>query len=191
MVGAGRGSVAAANEDQARFRAVVLPHLADAYALARWLTGNSSDAEDVVQEASLRAFRAIGGYAGGNARAWLLAITRNAAFTWLAKNRSATVVGVDDLEKIERSEMARELPMDGNPEAELIAKADAQQLEAAIAQLPVPFREALVLRDVQGLDYREIAQVTKVPIGTVMSRLARARGRLIASMGSQPSTGKT
>ena len=191
MVCAGRGSVAAAaNEDQARFRTVVLPHLADAYALARWLTGNSSDAEDVVQEASLRAFRGIGGFAGGNARAWLLTITRNAAFTWLAKNRSPAVIGVDDLEEVERREMARELPMDKNPEAELIAKTDAQKLEAAIAQLPVPFREALVLRDVQGLDYREIAQVTKVPIGTVMSRLARARSRLIASIGEQHSTGK-
>jgi RNA polymerase sigma factor (sigma-70 family) len=172
----------ASNDDQARFRGVVLPHLADAYALARWLTGNPTDAEDVVQEACLRAFRGISGFAGGNARAWLLTITRHAAFTWLSKNRSPALLVVDDLEEVERKELS--LPIEGceTPEAALIAKADANRLEAAIAQLPVPFREALVLRDVQGLDYREIAQVTKVPIGTVMSRLARARRRLIAGI---------
>src|SRR5437764_13123049 len=122
-----------------------MPHLDDAYALARWLSGNSTDAEDIVQEACLRALRGLDRYAGGNARAWLLAITRNAAFTWLAKNRSGTVMGVEDLEEVERREMARKLPVDGNPEAQLIAKSDAQQLEAAIAELPVPFRQALVL----------------------------------------------
>jgi RNA polymerase sigma factor (sigma-70 family) len=187
-----RGSVVA-NDDQARFRGVVMPHLADAYALARWLTGNATDAEDVVQEACLRAFRGIGGYAGGNARAWLLTITRHAAFTWLAKNRSPALVVVDDLEEAERKEMSRGLPPEGGetPEAALIAKADANRLEAAIAQLPVPFREALVLRDVQGLDYKEIAQVTKVPIGTVMSRLARARRRLIADIAAQEGVGET
>ena len=161
------------------------PHLADAYALARWLTGNRADAEDVVQEACLRAFRGIGGFAGVNARAWLLTIVRHAAYTWLGKNRSAALVMVDDLEAVERqqasvgasSESAPETPEDA-----LIAKTDAARLEAAIAELPVPFRETLVLRDVQGLDYREIAEVTKVPIGTVMSRLARARQRLTASL---------
>jgi RNA polymerase sigma-70 factor (ECF subfamily) len=175
-------------DDQARFRRVVLPHLADAYALARWLTGSRADAEDVVQEACLRAFRGIGGFAGVNARAWLLTIVRHAAYTWLGKNRSAALVMVDDLEAVEQREASRgataheEGPQ--SPEAELIARADAARLEAAIAELPVPFRETLVLRDVQGLDYREIAEVTKVPIGTVMSRLARARRRLIATIGS-------
>src|SRR6516162_3641920 len=148
-------------DDQARFASVVLPHLADAYALARWLTGDRADAEDVVQEACLRAFRGIGGFAGVNARAWVLTIVRHAAYTWLGKNRSAA----------------------------LIAKADARRLEAAIAELPVPFRETLVLRDVQGLDYREIAEVTKVPIGTVMSRLARARRRLIERIGTDEPRG--
>ena len=181
-------------DDQARFASVVLPHLADAYALARWLTGDRADAEDVVQEACLRAFRGIGGFAGVNARAWVLTIVRHAAYTWLGKNRSASLVMVDDLEAVEQKQSRAGAAFEQappTPEAELIAKADARRLEAAIAELPVPFRETLVLRDVQGLDYREIAQVTKVPIGTVMSRLARARGRLIASMGSQPSTGKT
>jgi RNA polymerase sigma-70 factor (ECF subfamily) len=173
-----------AEDDQTRFRAVVLPHLADAYALARWLTGSATDAEDVVQEACLRAFRGIQGYAGGNARAWLLTITRHAAFTWLAKNRSSALVVVDDLEEAERKGISHGLQMEpsNTPEAALIAKADASLLQSAIAQLPVPFRETLVLRDVQGLDYREIAEVTKVPIGTVMSRLARARRRLMASV---------
>ena len=174
-----------ANDDQARFRAVVLPHLGDAYALARWLTGNATDAEDVVQDACLRAFRGIAGFSGGNARAWVLTITRHAAFTWLSKYRSAALVTVEDLEEVERKEFRQGTAMaeNENPEAALIAKADAQKLQAAIAQLPVPFREALVLRDVQGLDYREIAQVTNVPIGTVMSRLARARQRLMGNLG--------
>jgi RNA polymerase sigma-70 factor, ECF subfamily len=168
-------------DDQARFASVVLPHLADAYALARWLTGDRADAEDVVQEACLRAFRGIGGFAGVNARAWVLTIVRHAAYAWLGKNRSAALVMVDDLEAVEHKQASSATPDSGppTPEAALIAKADAARLEAAIAELPVPFRETLVLRDVQGLDYREIAEVTKVPIGTVMSRLARARRRLI------------
>ena len=174
-------------DDQARFASVVLQHLADAYALARWLTGDRADAEDVVQEACLRAFRGIGGFAGVNARAWVLTIVRHAAYTWLGKNRSASLVMVDDLEALEQKQSSpgaafEQAPQ--TPEAELIAKADARRLEAAIAELPVPFRETLVLRDVQGLDYREISEVTKVPIGTVMSRLARARRRLIERIGT-------
>jgi len=175
------------DQDHARFQGVVLPHLADAYALARWLTGDRADAQDVVQEACLRAFRGIGGFAGGNARAWLLTIVRHAAYTWLAKNRSPSLVMVDDLEAVEQAQ-ARRGSAGGTeietPEAALIAKTDSARLEAMIAQLPMPFRETLVLRDVQGLDYREIAEVTGVPIGTVMSRLARARRRLIAILGS-------
>ena len=174
-------------DDQARFASVVLPHLADAYALARWLTGDRADAEDVVQEACLRAFRGIGGFAGVNARAWVLTIVRHAAYIWLGKNRSASLVMVDDLEAVEQKRSSAGAAFEQappTPEAELIAKADARRLEAAIAELPVPFRETLVLRDVQGLDYREISEVTKVPIGTVMSRLARARRRLIERLGT-------
>ena len=175
-------------DDQARFRSVVLPHLAQAYALARWLTGDRADAEDVVQEACLRAFRGIGGFSGVNARAWLLTIVRHAAYTWLGKNRSASLLMVDDLEAVEREQASASTSSEHGPEtpeAAMIAKADAARLEAAIADLPVPFREALVLRDVQGLDYREIAEVTRVPIGTVMSRLARARRRLIERLATQ------
>lgn len=169
-------------DDNARFRSIVMPYIDEAYRLAHWLTGNRTDAEDVVQDASLRAFRAIREFAGGNARAWLLSIVRNTAYSWLRKNRPTTVLTVEDIEAVE---LANTKPGDLNgetPEAALIAKVDAGQLRAAIAALPTPFRETLVLRDIEGLDYREIAEATDVPIGTVMSRLARARRRLIATL---------
>jgi len=170
-------------DDNARFRQIVLPHIDDAYRLANWLTGNRADAEDVVQDASLRAFRAIREFAGGSPRSWLLSIVRNTAYSWLRKNRPAAVVTVEDLEAVE---LEQAKPGDSNgdtPEAALIAKVDADRLRRAIAALPTPFRETLVLRDIEGLDYREIADATEVPIGTVMSRLARARRRLIESIG--------
>jgi RNA polymerase sigma factor (sigma-70 family) len=174
------------DDDKVRFASVVMPHLADAYALARWITGNRTDAEDVVQEACLRAFRAIGGFAGGNSRAWMLTIVRNAAYTWMSKQRATPLVAVSDLDDVERAHTLDCADGGGTPtpEAEFIAKADATRLQAAIAALPPPFRETLVLRDLQGLDYREIAEVTGVPIGTVMSRLARARRRLIETIGA-------
>jgi RNA polymerase sigma-70 factor (ECF subfamily) len=169
-------------DDNARFASVVMPHIDDAYRLAHWLTGNRTDAEDVVQDASLRAFRAIRGFAGGSARAWLLRIVRNSAFSWLSKNRPAPVITVEDLEAVELAHAKPGDPDAETPEAALIAKADTEQLRTAIAALPAPFRETLVLRDIEGLDYREIAEATEVPIGTVMSRLARARRRLIATI---------
>ena len=172
-------------DDNARFAHVVMPHIDDAYRLARWLTGNSTDAEDVVQDASLRAFRAIRGYAGGSARAWLLSIVRNTAYSWLRKNRPTAVVTVDDLEAVELTQANPADPDLKTPETTLLAQIDADQLRAAIAALPAPFRETLVLRDIEGLDYREIAQTTEVPIGTVMSRLARARRRLTATLGGK------
>jgi RNA polymerase sigma factor (sigma-70 family) len=176
-------------DDKSRFAEVVLPHLGDAFALARWLTGSRADAEDVVQDASLRAFRAIRSFAGGNARAWVLTIVRHTAFTWLGKNRPAALVVTDDLEAVERAQHDAGAGPDRDsetPETALIAKTDAARLEAAIAALPTPFRETLVLREMQGLDYREIAEVTGVPVGTVMSRLARARRRLAATLGGTP-----
>jgi RNA polymerase sigma-70 factor (ECF subfamily) len=172
-------------DDNSRFANVVMPHIDDAYRLARWLTGNSTDAEDVVQDASLRAFRAIRGFAGGSARAWLLSIVRNTAYSWLRKNRPAAVVTVDDLEAVELAQAKPGDPDTPTPEAALLAKIDAEQLRAAIAALPALFRETLVLRDIEGLDYREIAQATEVPIGTVMSRLARARSRLAATLSTK------
>ena len=174
-------------DDNARFATVVMPHIDDAYRLAHWLTGNRTDAEDVVQDASLRAFRAIRSFTGGSARAWLLTIVRNTAYSWLRKNRPAAVVTVEDLEAVELAQANQGDPDAETPEAAFIARADAEQLRAAIAALPPPFRETLVLRDIEGLDYREIAQATEVPIGTVMSRLARARRRLTATIaGNEP-----
>jgi RNA polymerase sigma factor (sigma-70 family) len=172
-------------DSKTRFADVVIPHLDDAYSLARWVTGNRADAEDVVQEACLRAYRGIGGFTGRNGRAWVLTIVRNAAYDWLRKNRSPAVVNMDDLEAVERMRVVDDgAGARDNPEAALIARADEAKLEAAIASLPTLFRETLVLRDVQGLDYKEIAAITDVPIGTVMSRLARARRRLIEMLGA-------
>ena len=170
------------SDNHARFTELVLPHLGDAYSLARWITGSRADAEDVVQDACLRAFRAIGGFAGGNARPWVLTIVRNTAYTWLRKNRPSAVLVVDDLESVEIAQANHGNLDRETPETALIAKADAACLEAAIAALPTSYRETLILRDVQGLPYREIAEVTGVPIGTVMSRLARGRDQVIKTI---------
>lgn len=175
--GAG-AAMASGEDDQVRFGRLVLPHLADAYSLARWITGNRADAEDVVQDACLRAFRAIRS-ANVNPRAWMLTIVRNTAFTWMRKNRPAALVAVDDLAEVEQAQSTANVDA-ATPETTLIAKSEAAHLEAAIAQLPPLYRETLVLRDIHGLSYREIAGVTGVPIGTVMSRLARGRHRVLA-----------
>jgi RNA polymerase sigma factor (sigma-70 family) len=169
-------------DDHARFASQVLPHLGDAYSLARWITGSSADAEDVVQDACLRAFRAIGRLADGNARPWVLTIVRNTAYTWLRKNRPSAVLMVEDLEAVENAQAIPGDPHSETPETTLIAKTDAAGLEAAIAAVPMPYRETMILRDVQGLSYREIGEVTGVPIGTVMSRLARGRNQVIKAI---------
>jgi RNA polymerase sigma factor (sigma-70 family) len=188
QVSAHGGTTRMADEDDGkRFTRIALPHLGDAYSLARWITGNRTDAEDVVQEACLRAFRSIRSMTGDNPRAWILTIVRNTAYTWLRKNRRLTLVEVESLEV---AELAQAVPGDvtmETPESALIAKADSAQLEAAISAIPAPLREMLVLRDIQGLSYREIAQVTAVPIGTVMSRLARGRSQVIAKIGRRAS----
>lgn len=170
----------ASADDHERFKSVVLPHLSDAYTLARWLIGNPSDSEDVVQDACLRAYRGIDGFANGNARAWVLTIVRHTAYNWLQKNRHNSSLSVDDLEAAER-ERIDERHCD-TPETALVAQDRARQLQTAINALPTSFRETLLLRDVKDLTYRQIAAVTEVSIGTVMSRLARARGRVIADM---------
>ncbi len=178
-------SVDTRNPDEdakARFAQVVLPHLPAAFALARSLTRNSSDAEDVVQEACLRAYRAIGGTTVANARAWVLTIVHNTARTWLSTNRSAAIFAVDNLEAAEQQSPSIGTEIE-TPEAAVIAKTDSVRLKAAMADLPPKFREVLVLREIEGLSYREIAEVTGVPIGTVMSRLARAREQLISAIG--------
>ncbi|RUU13984.1 sigma-70 family RNA polymerase sigma factor [Mesorhizobium sp. USDA-HM6] len=168
----------------ARFAEVVLPHLGDALSLARWLTGNTADAEDVVQEACLKAHAGIAGFAGGNPRAWLLAIVRNASYTWMARNRPRAVVAVGGLADLEDVSPPPDSDSD-TPEAALIAKANSAMMEAAIARLPDVFRETLVLRDINGLSYREIAAMLGVPQGTVMSRLARARSLLMTDIGGR------
>ena len=171
-------------DDHARFARLVMPHLGDAYSLARWITGNRADAEDVVQDACLRAFRALGGIADGErARPWVLTIVRNTAYTWLRKNRPSAVFAVEDLEGVETASAKPGDPDRDTPETALIAKTDAACLEAAIAALPTAYRETIILRDVQGLSYREIAEVTGVPIGTEMSRLARGRNQVIKTIG--------
>ena len=172
------------DDSRTRFADLILPHLGDAYGLARALTGNRADAEDVVQDACVRAFRAIATVAEGSARAWLLTIVHHTAYSWLRKNRPRMLVAVDDLELVEESQSNQNHDRIETPEAALISKTEGMRLEAAISALPLAFRETLILRDLQGLDYREIARVTGVPIGTVMSRLARARNRLVAVLAS-------
>jgi len=169
--------------DQARFTEVFVPYLVDAFRLARWLAGSRADAEDIVQEASMRAFKYIRGFSGGNPRAWVLTIVRNTSYSWLAKNRPKDVVLSDDLDQDHREQIEQAGTQEmQTPETALIAKLEAQQVRKAMAALPAPFREILVLREVHDLDYRTIAEVAALPIGTVMSRLARARRLLTATI---------
>jgi RNA polymerase sigma factor (sigma-70 family) len=166
------------SDDRKLFQSVVVPYLGDAYALARWMTRNTADAEDIVQEACLRALRGISGYHGGSARAWVLTIVRNTALNWLAKARTRATTSIEVENIDDHADPA-------TPEAMLLAKTDAERVEAAIAALPDGLRETFVLREVHGHDYREIAEITGVPIGTVMSRLARSRSRLLAVLGDE------
>jgi RNA polymerase sigma-70 factor, ECF subfamily len=170
--------------NHARFAEVFVRHLADSYRLARWLTGSRADAEDVVQEAAIRALNGIGRFSGVNARGWVLTIVRNTAYTWLAKNRPASLVLTEDVDQVEltSAQVAFGESHSRTPEDVLIAKADAETLRRQVATLPIPFREVLVLREIHELGYKEIAEIAGVPIGTVMSRLSRARQLLVASM---------
>ena len=156
----------------ATFEEAVLPHLDAAYNLAHWLTRNDTDAEDVVQEAYLRAFKFFGGFHGADGRSWLLAIVRNTCYTWMQHNRSPELsVPLDDeLHEIESKDL--------NPEALLVQRADTLMVRRALEELPVAFREVLVLRELEEMSYRDIAGITDLPLGTVMSRLARGRKRL-------------
>lgn len=155
-----------------RFEQVVLPHLDAAYNLARWLVRNTHDAEDIVQEAYLRAFRFFAGFQGGDARAWLLKIVRNTSYSYLEKHRPTDLAEEFD-EAIHSTDTDRP-----DAEAVLVQSVESQMLRDALEQLPVNFREVIVYRELEGLSYKEIAQVMEVPIGTVMSSLARARVRL-------------
>jgi RNA polymerase sigma factor (sigma-70 family) len=175
-------------DERTVFDEVFLPHMAEAYRLAQWLTGNSYDAEDVVQDAALRAFRGIKSFGAVNARAWSLTIVRNTAYSWLVKNRPKAVVFTDDLSVAEQRELEHEGPQGTRietPEEIALFKADAEDVQRALAQLPPHFREVIVLREMNQLNYRDIAEITNVPIGTVMSRLSRGRQLLIALLGDR------
>jgi RNA polymerase sigma-70 factor (ECF subfamily) len=168
-----------------RYEEALLPHLPAAYNLARWLTRNDHDAEDVVQEAYLRALKFFGGFHGGDSRAWLLTIVRNTCYTWLQQNRPPD----------RTTEFDEEIhTLDGeasNPETLLLETVDTQLLRQALEELPVEFREVVILRELEGLSYKEIADIADIPMGTVMSRLARARKRLLQTLQSQAQGGLT
>jgi RNA polymerase sigma-70 factor (ECF subfamily) len=154
------------------FEQAVLPHLDAAYNLARWLTRNDHDAEDVAQEACLRAMRFFDGFRGGAVRPWLLTIVRNTYLTWLQKSK------VKEMAPLEHDVESG----DSNPEEQLIERVDGQSLRQALDALPAEYREVIVLRELEELSYKEIAEIAGIPIGTVMSRLARARRRLQESV---------
>ncbi len=158
--------------DAALFEQTMLPHLDAAYNLARWIMSNDQDAEDMVQEAYLRAYQYFVGFQGGNGRSWLLTIVRNTCYTWLRQNRTqGQTIELDE-------DLANDETETANPEVALTLRADSRLVRGAMDKLPAEFRELLVLRELEDLSYKEIAGVTGVPIGTVMSRLARARQQL-------------
>jgi RNA polymerase sigma-70 factor (ECF subfamily) len=166
----GKGSDVLDSHDQLRFEQLVLPHLDAAFNLARWLLRSRADAEDIAQEALLRAYRFFHGYHGGDARAWLLQIVRNTCYTWLEKNRP--------LEQMTEFNEELHLPASATPESLAIATSDRERLTRALETLHPRHREIIVLRELEGCSYKEIAAITSIPIGTVMSALSRARRQL-------------
>ena len=169
-----------------RFEAVVLPHLDPAWTLARYLTRNDQDAEDVVQEASLRALRHFSGFRGNpgrEARAWLLAIVRNAAYSLGKRQRTDALTTEFD------EEVHSEAASGDEPGAALDRESGRNALRRALDRLGPEYREVIVLRELEELSYKEISDVTGVPVGTVMSRLSRARRKLAAALGSEAEGG--
>jgi RNA polymerase sigma factor (sigma-70 family) len=158
-------------DERRRFEDVTLPHIDAAYNLARWLTQNEHAAEDVVQEAYLRAARYFASFRGGSGRAWLLGVVRRSAFDWLTKHRGKGVLAFNE-EMHDRGDESE------NPEQLALRKADQISVRQALEELPLPLREVIVLRELEGMSYQEIANLTELPKGTVMSRLARGRQRL-------------
>jgi RNA polymerase sigma-70 factor (ECF subfamily) len=155
----------------ARFEQTILPHLDAAYNLARWLTRRDQDAEDVVQEAYLRAFRFFGSFSGVDGRAWLLAIVRNTCYTWMQRQQAHTTTPLDEESHVAAVDVV-------DPARRLLRAEDEALVRQGLEELPAEFREVIVLRELEGLPYKAIAQIAGIPIGTVMSRLARARERL-------------
>ena len=166
-----------------RFEKAVLPHLDAAYNLARWLTRSDHDAEDVAQEAYMRAFRFFDSFRGGDSRSWLLTIVRNTCYTWLKQNRTHELTTAFD-EEIHSVDS--DTP---NPETMLLQSVDNQLLRQSLEELPVEFREVVILHDLEGLSYKEIAVIANIPMGTVMSRLARARKGLEQSLANRMKKG--
>jgi RNA polymerase sigma-70 factor (ECF subfamily) len=160
------------DKDLPNFEQAVLPHLDAAYNLARWLTRSEQNAEDVVQEAYLRAFRFFPGFRGGDARAWLMKIVRNAFYTWLQVNRPLQDAAEFDENLFPPDSSAP------NPEELVLQNDSGTMVRKALEELPPNFREVLVLRELEGMSYREISEITGMPVGTVMSSLSRARGCL-------------
>jgi len=171
-----------AGEKRRRFQALVLPHLDDAVNLAGWLSGNRADAEDIVQEAFLRAFKYFDRFSGERARPWLFAIVRNTCASWMAKNRPRHLVLVADPRDDADGAGDPAEPVAPSPETQSVQRELGREIDRAIAALPPEFREVILLREVEELSYKEIAAVTDIPIGTVMSRLARARKLLQARL---------
>jgi RNA polymerase sigma-70 factor (ECF subfamily) len=164
---------------EAQFESIVMPHLDSAYNLARWITRNQHDAEDVVQEAMLRAHRFLDTFRGTDPRPWLLAIVRNAAYTWLEKNRPAETVEFDEsAHSAGEAERSYSPYSEQNPEVIMLHSATTRLVNQALEALPVLYREVIVMRELEDLSYKEIATVAAIPIGTVMSRLARGREML-------------
>jgi len=156
----------------ARFEQSIMPHMNAAYNLARWLSSNDSDARDIVQEAYLRAFKFFSGFRGGDSRSWLLRIVSNAFYDWLKHNRR------EEIGKPFEDVLEHAADPSTTPDASLLEKADNELLHQTISELPLEFREILVLRELEGFSYKEISAIASVPLGTVMSRLARAREHL-------------
>jgi RNA polymerase sigma factor (sigma-70 family) len=165
-----------------RFREIVPPLLDDAYTLAKWLSRNATDAEDIVQDAALRALKALETTAVDRPRPWFLKLVRNAAMTWMARNRPKTLSYAGDMSDLDGIDARQGEDGALDPEQTLIALEDGERLRQSIADLPSPLLETLVMRDVNGLSYREIAEATEAPMGTVMSRLARARAAIAKAM---------
>jgi RNA polymerase sigma factor (sigma-70 family) len=165
-----------------RFREIVPPLLDDAYSLAKWLSQSPTDAEDIVQDAALRALQALSTMSVDRPKPWFLAIVRNAAMTFMARNRRKTVAFAGDMADLDALDLRHGHDAAPDPEQELIAHEDGERLRQAIANLPSPLLETLVMRDVNGLSYRDIAEATEAPLGTVMSRLARARSLLAKTL---------
>ena len=163
----------AQDDRKRRFELLALPHLDASFNLARWLAGNSADAEDVVQDAYLRAYRYFDSFQGGEFRVWLLSIVRNSFLDWIKKNRSERLLFQAEPATDTDDTLWAERPRD--PEAQLLDSIDSQTLEQLMQRLPLEYREVLLLREVEDLSYKEIAAITTAPTGTVMSRLSRAR----------------